>query len=117
LRWSRSEAGEAAAWHRRAAGRPDAGLPLGENAGFRRDTWRKTTRNYSRHWTPVHLDFVTTDIEAAVERAIAAGAILEQPVTRHAWGELALLADPFGNGFCLIKFLGRGYDEIAAPAA
>jgi hypothetical protein len=26
---------------------------------------------------------------------------------------LALMADPFGNGFCLVQFLGRGYDEIA----
>jgi hypothetical protein len=24
------------------------------------------------------------------------------------------MADPFGNGFCLIEFLGRGYDEIAS---
>jgi hypothetical protein len=23
------------------------------------------------------------------------------------------MADPFGHGFCLIQFLGRGYDEIA----
>ena len=22
-------------------------------------------------------------------------------------------ADPFGNGFCLLQFTGRGYDEIA----
>jgi hypothetical protein len=26
---------------------------------------------------------------------------------------LALLADPFGNGFCLLQFTGRGYDAIA----
>ena len=30
------------------------------------------------------------------------------------WTELAaLMADPFGNGFCLLPFTGRGYDEIA----
>jgi hypothetical protein len=34
-------------------------------------------------------------------------------VTEHAYGRLALLADPFGNGFCLLEFSGRGYDEIA----
>jgi catechol 2,3-dioxygenase-like lactoylglutathione lyase family enzyme len=22
--------------------------------------------------------------------------------------------DPFGHGFCLLQFLGRGYDEIAS---
>jgi catechol 2,3-dioxygenase-like lactoylglutathione lyase family enzyme len=27
-------------------------------------------------------------------------------------GRLALLADPFGNGFCLLEFTGGGYDEI-----
>ena len=42
------------------------------------------TRRYGRHWTPVHLDFVTEDIDAAVARALAAGAVLEQPVSTHA---------------------------------
>ena len=71
------------------------------------------TRDYARHWTPVHLDFVVADIGAAVKRALAAGATLERDVTDHAYGQLALLADPFGNGFCLLQFTGRGYDEIA----
>jgi predicted enzyme related to lactoylglutathione lyase len=62
----------------------------------------------------VHLDFVVDDIETAKQRALAAGAALERDVTTHAYGKLALLADPFGNGFCLIQFTGRGYDEIVA---
>ena len=70
-------------------------------------------RDYARHWTPVHLDFVVTDVRAAMARALAAGAKLERDVTTHAYGQLVLLADPFGNGFCLIEFTGRGYDEIA----
>ena len=70
-------------------------------------------RDYARHWTPVHLDFVVEDIDAAVARAVGAGASLEMDVTGHAYGRLALLADPFGNGFCLLQFTGRGYDEIA----
>jgi catechol 2,3-dioxygenase-like lactoylglutathione lyase family enzyme len=70
-------------------------------------------RDYGRHWTPVHLDFVVADIGEAVKRALAAGATLERDVTDHAYGKLALLADPFGNGFCLLQFTGRGYDEIA----
>jgi predicted enzyme related to lactoylglutathione lyase len=69
-------------------------------------------RDYRRHWTPVHLDFVVDDIEAAVERATA-GAVLEAPIKPGPWGDLALMSDPFGHGFCLIKFRGRGYDEIA----
>jgi catechol 2,3-dioxygenase-like lactoylglutathione lyase family enzyme len=73
-------------------------------------------RNYARHWTPVHLDFAVPDITSALARATAAGATLERGVTNHAYGKLALLADPFGNGFCLIEFTGRGYDAIALPA-
>jgi predicted enzyme related to lactoylglutathione lyase len=69
-------------------------------------------RTYERHWTPVHLDFVVERIEPAVERAIAAGAELEKPIATHAWGRLALMADPFGHGFCFVQFTGRGYDEI-----
>jgi predicted enzyme related to lactoylglutathione lyase len=69
-------------------------------------------RSYQRHWTPVHLDFVVDDVEAATKRALAAGATLEQEAQAHAYGRLAMLADPFGNGFCLLEFRGRGYDEI-----
>jgi predicted enzyme related to lactoylglutathione lyase len=60
----------------------------------------------------VHLDFVVDDVEAATKRALAAGATLEQEAQAHAYGRLAMLADPFGNGFCLLEFRGRGYDEI-----
>ena len=72
-------------------------------------------RHYTRHWTPVHLDFVVEDIEDAVARAVRAGAVLEQPVATQKWGRLALLADPFGHGFCFVQFIGRGYDEVAGP--
>lgn len=70
-------------------------------------------RHYGRHWTPVHLDMVVDDIDAAVARAIAAGATQEQPTATDNWGKLALMADPFGHGFCFVQFLNRGYDEIA----
>jgi len=70
-------------------------------------------RRYARHWTPVHLDFVVPDLEAALKAALAAGASLEGEPATHKWGKIALLADPFGHGLCLIEFIGRGYDEIA----
>lgn len=70
-------------------------------------------RNYDRHWTPVHLDFVVEQIESAVQRAVEAGGRLESPVSTHVWGRLALMVDPFGHGFCFVQFLGDGYDEIA----
>ena len=73
-------------------------------------------RDYRRHWTPVHLDVVVPDIEAALARAERAGAAREGEIQTHRWGRIATLADPFGHGFCLIEFLGRGYDEIADQA-
>lgn len=73
-------------------------------------------RDYGRHWTPVHLDVVVDDVEAAQARAVAAGATAEGEIRTAVWGRLAALSDPFGHGLCLIEFLGRGYDEVATPA-
>lgn len=73
-------------------------------------------RDYRRHWTPLHLDFVVQDIDSAVQRAVKAGAVLERAVQTSNWGKLALMADPFGHGFCLVQFVGGGYDEIAVQA-
>jgi predicted enzyme related to lactoylglutathione lyase len=73
-------------------------------------------RTYARHWTPVHLDIVVDDVDAALARAVAAGATAEGEVQNAAFGRLARIADPFGNGLCLLQFVGRGYDEIATGA-
>jgi predicted enzyme related to lactoylglutathione lyase len=75
------------------------------------------TRTYRRHWTPVHFDIVVEDIHASVRRAVAAGATLEQDIQTYPYGHLALMADPFGHGFCFIQFTGRGYDEIVLEPA
>ena len=69
-------------------------------------------RDYERHWTPVHLDWVVTDIDAALARAVAAGAALERPIRERRWGTIAVLSDPFGHGFCLIQFSDAGYDAL-----
>jgi predicted enzyme related to lactoylglutathione lyase len=84
-----------------------------KSGGTRASDTTSQRRSYERHWTPVHLDFVVEDIESAVQKAIAFGARLEKPIATHKWGKLALMADPFGHGFCFVQFLGRGYDEIA----
>ena len=60
------------------------------------------SRDYRRHWTPVHLDFTVEDIDAAVGRAIDAGGTLEGKVRRGAKGALANLSDPSGNGVDLV---------------
>jgi predicted enzyme related to lactoylglutathione lyase len=76
----------------------------------------ESLRHYDRHWTPVHVDVVVDDIAAAASRAVAAGARVETDVRTEVWGKIVVLADPFGHGFCLIEFLGRGYDEISDPS-
>lgn len=73
-------------------------------------------RDYARHWTPVHLDVVVDDVDDAVARAVDAGARLEDPAASHDWGRIAHLSDPFGHGICIMQFLGRGYDALAAGA-
>lgn len=83
-------------------------------AGSKAAPTANDVRKYERHWTPVHIDVVVDDVETAMQRAINAGAALEAPVRSANWGKLALMADPFGHGFCLIEFTGRGYDEIAS---
>lgn len=69
-------------------------------------------RDYQRHWTPVHLDWVVADVDAALARAVAAGAALERPIRERRWGKIAVLSDPFGHGFCLIQFSDEGYDAL-----
>ena len=72
-----------------------------------------TRRRYERHWSPVHADFVVDDMDAAIARAVAAGAVQEGETCDAPYGRLAMFADPFGHGFCLIEFNEAGYDAIA----
>lgn len=71
-----------------------------------------SARDYSRHWTPIHCDVVVEDLDAALARALAAGAVAEGHIRQADWGRIVTVADPFGHGWCLLQFLGRGYDEI-----
>jgi predicted enzyme related to lactoylglutathione lyase len=88
---------------------------LAEAAGSLPSPKAKAIRSYERHWTPVHLDFVVNDIEKAVAKAKAAGATVDQEIAERPYGRIAVLADPFGNGFCLLEMQGRGYDEMLQP--
>jgi predicted enzyme related to lactoylglutathione lyase len=85
-------------------------------AGTKPHAGHAEERSYQRHWTPVHLDFVVDDIDAAVTRLVEHGALLEMPVNERAWGRIAGLADPFGHGIDLLQFTGRGYDALLQPA-
>jgi hypothetical protein len=66
------------------------------------------TRRYTRHWTPVHLDFVIPDIEVAVDRATKADAKCEGEIQTHKWGVSRRWAILSATGICFIQFLGRG---------
>jgi predicted enzyme related to lactoylglutathione lyase len=85
--------------------RKDAGTAIGPAGG--------DTRRYTRHWTPIHPDFAVENIETAIRRATAAGAVQEGDTCEAPCGKLAMFADPFGHGFCLIEFSAEGYDAIA----
>ena len=103
------------------------GTGLGLHVAERRESWAKltlgeqvfwlmqipagtsqnATRSYQRHWTPVHLDFLVDDLDAAVARAIAAGGSLDRPIERQSEPEgsgadVANLSDPAGNGVDLV---------------
>jgi predicted enzyme related to lactoylglutathione lyase len=60
---------------------------------------RSITREYSQHWTPVHLDIHVDDIDETIERAVAAGGKLEA----RPKPSLVNLVDPSGNGLDLVQ--------------
>ena len=55
-------------------------------------------RTYSRHWTPVHIDFVVDDIEEATEKALTAGASRESECVEWNGSKCITFSDPFGHG-------------------
>lgn len=69
-------------------------------------------REYERHWMPLHIDVVVDDLDSALTRARKAGALQEGGVREANWGRIVQISDPFGHGWCLLQFLGRGYDEL-----
>lgn len=73
---------------------------LAEAAGTAASPRTATTRDYSRHWTSVHLDCVVTDLDEAVRRALAAGATPDRESQSKKWGRIATLADPDAAGSC-----------------
>jgi uncharacterized glyoxalase superfamily protein PhnB len=68
-------------------------------------------RDYSRHWTPVHMDFVVDDVTKATQRALAAGATQESDCIGWRGSKCITFSDPFGNGFCIIEFAGDTYSD------
>jgi predicted enzyme related to lactoylglutathione lyase len=67
-------------------------------------------RDYDRHWTPVHMDFVVDDLAEAVRRVEEAGAKRESERVEWNGSKCITFSDPFGHGFCLIEFEGETYN-------
>ena len=95
------------------AGVPSPIYLLAKPQGSAPSSFAAQPRAYSRHWTPVHLDFVVDDLDSAVTKAQRAGARLEVGPETFEWGRQATLSDPFGHGLCLIEWSGQGYDAVA----
>lgn len=76
----------------------------------------RVPRNFDRHWTPVHLDFIVSGLKGAVERLLALCGALERAIQVREYGRMANMADPFGNGFDLIEFSEPGYDRLSTGA-
>ncbi len=73
---------------------------------------RRVPRDFERHWTPVHLDFITDDLETAVRAICDAGGVLERDIQVREGYKMGNMVDPFGNGFDLIQFSAGGYDDV-----
>ena len=80
---------------------------LQKDTGTRAIRQPAVERDYGRHWTPVHFDFVVPDVDAAAARAIAAGARQETGHVDWRGSRCISLGDPFGHGFCFIQFERR----------
>ena len=73
-----------------------------KEAGSKPLTSSETIRDYKRHWTPVHLDFLTKNIDEVVKNILRLGGLHEGGDSGD-WGSIAYCAYPFGNGFCVIN--------------
>lgn len=83
------------------AGAVNIGL-LAKPAGSSPAKGSNDIRKYERHWTPVHADFRVDDFQAALERAMRAGARIEQEHLVPGYPPVAFCSDPFGHGFCIV---------------
>ena len=89
---------------------------LEKEAGSAASSRSRELRTFARHWTPVHVDFVVDDVEAAAARAVRAGAVRETEPIEWRGSKCMTFSDPFGNGFCLIEFEAGTYSASPTDA-
>ena len=92
------------------AGDATIGL-LAKPAGSSPAVGSSDLRKYERHWTPVHIDFRVDDFDGTLERALEAGAAIEQVHRMPGYPPVAFCSDPFGHGFCII-----GLNKLRDPS-
>ena len=69
-------------------------------------------RRYERHWTPFHLDIVVDDVDAAVARAVDAGATLEAPAEGHSLRTHRHAGRPIRPRLLSAAVHAQGYDAL-----
>lgn len=73
-----------------------------KEAGSKPLSSNEVVRDYQRHWTPVHLDFLCDNVDEIALKIVEYGGLHEGGDSGE-WGSIAYCADPFGNGFCVIN--------------
>ena len=71
------------------------------------------TRDFERHWMPVHLDFIVTFLNDMVDQFLGHSTALDRAIKEREHGRISNMADPFSKGFDLIEFFGNGYTAVS----
>jgi len=73
-----------------------------KKVGTKPIAWASTVRDYGRHWSPIHLDFLCDDIDTRSAKIVELWGVAEWGESGE-WWSIAHFSDPFGNWFCLIN--------------
>jgi lactoylglutathione lyase len=89
---------------------PDGpGVGVYQRDGFAKNTGRPNAPCTAGSTTGTEIYFRVDDVDAAVSRALAAGAVMLSPAATRPWGEtVAYVADPDGN---VLAFARESGDE------
>jgi catechol 2,3-dioxygenase-like lactoylglutathione lyase family enzyme len=71
-------------------------------AGTRATPAEGSSRDYGRHWTPVHLDIHVPSLDPVLDVIREEGGYIEKEFRTEGPKPVAFCSDPFGHGFCVI---------------
>jgi predicted enzyme related to lactoylglutathione lyase len=78
-----------------------------KEAGTRATPAEGSSRDYGRHWTPVHLDIHVPALDPVLKMILEAGGRIEREFRTEGPKPVAFCSDPFGHGFCVIAAGGE----------